>query len=468
MIWFLTTAYAWTPQDLTSAMEIPQSDIISQTLSADQLAVSTESTLGVIVPHAGSTMSQLYTGQIGIGPEPGTDLGAFGISGDISTLDMTLQVPSNQNSFSFDFYFLSAEYPEYVGQIYNDSFEANIVGAAYTGNAAIDSVGNTVSVNSAYFSVTASSDLSGTGFDSGIGGGTGWLQMLVPVTPGDMISVQFTIYDEGDGVYDSTVLLDNFTWSEYEITTPMIIIPINITRLSPKRGFTGGGSTTTIHGENFNNNCTAFFDDIPALSTTYINGHELSVSTPAHDLGLVDVKVSCTGAEDILVGGYTYYDEDTSELPPVIESVLPYQVYTTGGEEVFLAGEGFQEGASLIVGSSVVAGTFLNENAISFLSPAQEEPGLVDVQILNPNGLDDTRLGALLYVENPNPQEPSSEVGADGDTGLSADDTAVAEGEKPGGPTGCASSSPLLLLLLGLRRRKKHAYQEQDHSRSSS
>ena len=102
-------------------------------------------------------------------------------------------------------------------------------------------------------------------------------------------------------------------------------------------------------------------------------------------------------------------------------------------EEVFLAGENFQEDASLIVGSSVVTGTFLNENAISFISPAQEAPGLVDVQILNPNGLDDTRLGALLYVENPNPQEPSSEVGVDdGDTGLSADDTATTDGEKPG------------------------------------
>ncbi len=459
MIFFLSTVLASTPQDLTAAMEISQADILSQTLSADASATSIESSLGIVVPNSGSTMAQLYTGSVGIGPQPGSDLGSYGVSGDRATLDITLQVPSNQNSFSFDFFFLSAEYPDYVGQIYNDSFEANITGSAFTGNAAIDSLGNTFSVNSAYFSVTASADLTGSGFDNGIGGGTGWLQMLVPVTAGETVTLQFTIYDEGDGSYDSTVLLDNFMWSEYEITTPLIIIPVNIARVSPKRGLTTGGSVTTIYGENFNNNCTAFFDDIPAQSTTYVNSNELIASTPAHDVGLVDVRVSCTGAEDLLVGGYTYYDQDTADAPPLIESIIPYEVYTSGGEEVFIAGQNFEQGASLIVGDSAVTLNVLNENSASFTSPSQDEAGLVDVQILNPNGLSDTRLGGLLFMESSEAPEQEGIEGDEGDSGNGSYDTGTADGEKTEAPSSCASASPFLLLLLGLRvpRRRKHS-----------
>ena len=164
--------------------------------------------------------------------------------------------------------------------IYNDTFEANITGSAFTGNAAIDSIGNMVNVNSAFFTVTSPQDLQNTGFGNGDGGGTGWLTILVPVTPNDQIQVQFTIYDMGDGIYDSTVLLDNFAWSESAISVPSIIVPIDIERLSPKRGSTNGDQTT-IYGDNFNPSCEAFVDNIP-VTTTYIDSTSLDIITPPH------------------------------------------------------------------------------------------------------------------------------------------------------------------------------------------
>jgi hypothetical protein len=33
------------------------------------------------------------------------------------------------------------------------------------------------------------------------------------VKPGDTITLLFTIWDSGDGVWDSTVLIDKFQWS---------------------------------------------------------------------------------------------------------------------------------------------------------------------------------------------------------------------------------------------------------------
>ena len=65
-------------------------------------------------------------------------------------------------------------------------------------------------------------ELQGTGFfisgandcgqnDSG-GGATGWLTTAAPVTPGEIITLQFMIWNTGDEAFDSSVLLDNWTW----------------------------------------------------------------------------------------------------------------------------------------------------------------------------------------------------------------------------------------------------------------
>jgi len=69
--------------------------------------------------------------------------------------------------------------------------------------------------------------LNGTGFDgvctnpsgskwltpSICGGSTGWLQTTAPVKPGEQITLTFNVWDTGDHQWDSTVLLDRFTWS---------------------------------------------------------------------------------------------------------------------------------------------------------------------------------------------------------------------------------------------------------------
>jgi len=68
--------------------------------------------------------------------------------------------------------------------------------------------------------------LNGTGFDtvSGgcgtppndsklLGGGTGWLTTAGNVAPGDIMEIRLAIWDTGDGIYDSLVLLDNWIWN---------------------------------------------------------------------------------------------------------------------------------------------------------------------------------------------------------------------------------------------------------------
>ena len=61
-------------------------------------------------------------------------------------------------------------------------------------------------------------ELDGTGYElddgDGLrqGGATGWLTTTTPVTPGETATLRFILFDEGDEILDSAVVIDNFQW----------------------------------------------------------------------------------------------------------------------------------------------------------------------------------------------------------------------------------------------------------------
>ena len=98
---------------------------------------------------------------------------------------------------------------------------------------------NPITVNSGFFIVCKNgttpqtmncthpvSEIAGTGFedDDGagqpIGGSTGWLTTTAPIAPGEDVTLRFVIFDEGDGFYDSSALIDNFKWGATSVTGP--------------------------------------------------------------------------------------------------------------------------------------------------------------------------------------------------------------------------------------------------------
>jgi len=196
---------------LTEPMELPEEDILSSSIYGQTVAHGSYTEFGVLRPISGTDMTLLSTGVIGHEAQNGDDLGFTGTSDDATTLIVDLAVPDWANSFGVDFYFLSAEYPEWVGSPFNDAFQVWINGTAWSGNAAIDLMGNEVTVNSAFFTVTDNAVLAPCGFSDD--GATDWVHLVVPVDPEDEIHIEFYIADVGDGVYDSTVLLDAFRWS---------------------------------------------------------------------------------------------------------------------------------------------------------------------------------------------------------------------------------------------------------------
>ena len=164
---------------------------------------------------------------------------------DVAVLHLVIKVPNNAKGLSFDFNFFSGEWPEWVCTTYNDAFIAYLKSSAFNNgqpdNISFDAKKNPVSVNNGFFDrcspkpakvgclgtpsmhacAGGDADLKGTGFydpgshcgqqDSG-GGATGWLTTSAPVKQGETINLDFMIWDTGDAVYDSSVLLDKFVW----------------------------------------------------------------------------------------------------------------------------------------------------------------------------------------------------------------------------------------------------------------
>jgi hypothetical protein len=155
-----------------------------------------------------------------------------GLPYDATGLEVKIRVPTNAVAFEYDEKFYTFEWPAYVCTTYNDFFVAMLtpIPAGQTdGNVAFDSLGNPININNDLLEVCGctggppctaggksftcslgTTDLAGTGFEDHAA--TGWLTTRVPVTGGSEITIRFAAYDSGDGVLDSTVLLDNWRW----------------------------------------------------------------------------------------------------------------------------------------------------------------------------------------------------------------------------------------------------------------
>jgi hypothetical protein len=124
----------------------------------------------------------------------------------------------------------------------------------------------------------------------------------------DQRKVDVTVINTTD--YGSAVKLDGFTYLRVE-SEPLI------TGVSPDRGTTLGGTEVVIKGENFRSGCKVFFGTTEAVAVTYDGPTQLTVITPPHDKGSVDVSVRNPApdhAEAILPEGFTF-EETIAPVP---------------------------------------------------------------------------------------------------------------------------------------------------------
>ncbi|TKD06489.1 MXAN_6577-like cysteine-rich protein [Polyangium fumosum] len=189
----------------------------------------------------------------GLPDSPGCNASNTPEAEDSVMLVLRLRAPTNARAFSFNSYFMSAEYPEFVCTSFNDQFIALVdtpTGVPSPTPNPVDKnlmtftsgnqkwpIGINIAQGTNLFAVCdsqatspfcwdtsvsatscslGSSQLMGTGFESNgdclVGGGTFWLTTAGNVIPGQIVEIRIALWDVGDASYDSLAILDGFQW----------------------------------------------------------------------------------------------------------------------------------------------------------------------------------------------------------------------------------------------------------------
>jgi uncharacterized repeat protein (TIGR01451 family) len=197
------------PLEFANAIVVDQDSLIDASIEGDIRAFHVfTSPVGFLSSTHGDTFLIMSTGiaeNVPGNPEDfeSTDFGAYGTTDDTVSFTLKFLVPDGASTLSFDFRFMSEEYPEYVGSAFNDFFAANFGDSAGARQVAFDDNGNIINVNNNFFNPNIYPI--GTVFD----GATKRLTTIVEVTPNEIVYLQFQVGDVGDGIFDTAVFLDN-------------------------------------------------------------------------------------------------------------------------------------------------------------------------------------------------------------------------------------------------------------------
>jgi len=161
------------------------------------------------------------------------------VAADSIVLSLMLRVPTNAHGIRLGFNFFTSEFPKYVCE-YNDSSIIWLEQGGTKQNLALDKNGYSINVNNPFLEACYSKEidvlvnpksplthlsypcplgpaqLQGNGFNDPPnidGAATGWLFAKGTVTPGTVVTLSILLWDAADGFFDSTLLLDSFSWS---------------------------------------------------------------------------------------------------------------------------------------------------------------------------------------------------------------------------------------------------------------
>lgn len=224
--------------------------------------------------------------------------------------------------------------------------------------------------------------VTGTGFEAGakvfIGGAETTETMVIdsqtikartaPNTPG----IKNVTVQNPDGA--SATIENAF---EYRIPTTSP----KITMLDPNKGPTHGGIDVTIFGENFEPGAIVYIGQNQA-EVTSVNPTQIRIILPEGTVGPKDVIVinPDTGLAH-LEEGFTYLDF------PQITGIEPNEGPMEGGTDVTITGNGFVEGAVVLIGGKSASEVqVISSTTIKAKTPSADESGYVDVQVVNPDG----------------------------------------------------------------------------------
>ncbi|AVF40216.1 autotransporter outer membrane beta-barrel domain-containing protein [Pandoraea apista] len=229
--------------------------------------------------------------------------------------------------------------------------------------------------------------------------------------PGSTLATDATFY--GDFLYFTPLTNTvssawSFTLYQIDGTTTVLL---NIKRpppaptlssVSSNYGPTAGDQLITLTGTNFAQGTVVKFGGAVATNLKVNSATSISLSTPAHAPGTVDIVVDTTatagggGGVATLPGAYTYG-------PPSVSALSPTSGPLGGGTSVVITGIGFSNVSQVSFGGTPATGFTVNSaTQITATSPARGSAGTVDVTVTTPGGTSATTLGdQFTYVASP-------------------------------------------------------------------
>lgn len=164
-----------------------------------------------------------------------------------------------------------------------------------------------------------------------------------------------------------------------------------VTSLTPTSGPVAGGTVVTVSGTGFTGATSVTFGGTFGTSLTVSNDATLTVTTPAHAAGQVDVLVTTPAGTSAVATGAKF----TYGAGPTITGVSPTSGGPAGGTVVTITGSGLTGATSVTFGGA--AGTSLtvaSDTSLTVTTPAHAA-GQVDVIVTTPTGTSTTSATAV-------------------------------------------------------------------------
>ncbi len=180
-------------------------------------------------------------------------------------------------------------------------------------------------------------------------------------------------------------LADGFT---YVVPTAPII-----TGFTPTQGVAAGGTTVTVTGSNLAAVNAVTFGGTPGTIVGTPTATSLTVTTPAHAVGPVDVVLSGTGGTTTAPGQYTYLDDGSQAT---LTGITPATVPTAGGTNLTITGTGLTGATGVTVNGVPATVVSVAADGVVATAPVSETAGPAEVRVQFPAG--ERAAGTVDYV----------------------------------------------------------------------
>ena len=172
--------------------------------------------------------------------------------------------------------------------------------------------------------------------------------------------------------------------------------PPTVTGVSPAYGVIGGATSVTVTGTNLTGATAVNFGATPGTSVSVNGGGtSLTVTSPAHTVGQVDLTVVTPGGTSATSSA----DHFTYETTPTVTAISPAAGPTAGSTVVTVTGTGFLSATGAKFGSN--SGTSLSissDTSLTITSPSGSA-GTAHITVTSPSGTSTTSAADLFTYD---------------------------------------------------------------------